>query len=62
MIQDPYPNTYGHSFSIKDDPNIDAALNVAIGSYAACWGIKPVNLFVHPCSVTHSQRPGDCYC
>lgn len=48
MIQDPYPNTYGHCFSIEDDPNIEAAINVAISSFAARWGIKPVNLFVHP--------------
>jgi hypothetical protein len=51
MLQDPHPNTYGHCFSVGDDLNIETALNVAIGSYTARWGIQPVNLFVHPAMI-----------
>ena len=48
MIQDPYPNTYGHCFSVEKKSNIDEALTSAITHYTARWGIRPVNLFVHP--------------
>ena len=50
MIQDPHPNTFGHSFSVEDDPNIEAALNVAIGSYTAV-GVsnQSICLFTLPC-------------
>ena len=41
------PNTYCHAFTL-DEPNKEAALDVAVAGYVARWKVRPTWGFINP--------------